>query len=284
MKDPRRVQDELEDAKDERNLLYAQRRKKLEFYYQPFEERIRHYEFLAKLPPQDRECVTPIIGPAGSGKTRLILDYLKRHPPQWNNGNYSIPAIHISMTHFTRVEDFSPALLAALEVPDAYPQPNQKDRHTHMERMNRFYRLAPSLGLRLVFLDEFHDCAKVDGRGEPFLRLLKGMILQGVRVIPAGTNALVRLLERDDQFKSRFDFSAGYMPMIRHPRLVKACMEHISGFPSQDISDAAVEFVLKATDGRIGFILELTEKTLRQYNALDLKSLTRKAKDTQLIK
>lgn len=267
----------------QRKIDYAKRREEMRITYGPFEDRLEHYKFLASLPPQRRECVTPIIGPAGSGKTRLIQNYLKRYPPEWVDGNYCVPAIHLTMTHFNRVEEVSPALLAALELPDAYNEPGHKIKYTHAERMSRFHSVAPSMGLRLIFLDEFHDCVKLDGRGEPFLRLLKSMILHGHRVIPAGTEALVPFLVRDDQFKSRFDFGEGYMPKVTSRRLVRGCMETISGLPPQDISDAAVALVLKASDGRIGFILEIIEKTLRKYSNLNVTSLSQRIRDMRLI-
>lgn len=266
--------DNSESLKEKRKK-YAINRERLWINYPPFLRKVEYYEWLATAPPRRRERVIPLIGAPNSGKTAIIETYLRRNPERWEQGSRVIPAIHLTMSDYRRVEDVSIDLLKAFKLPDASDDPDRKSGQTHRQRMERFYRIAPEIGLQLVFLDEFHDVANLIGRGKglPFIQLIKAMLLNKIRVIPVGTFELERLLNFDDQIKSRFAYDGQPVPAVTDPQVVRVCMQQISELTADRISDAAVNFVLRECSGHIGLVLDLIENTIVNHGNLQITSL-----------
>ena len=144
---------------------------------------------------------------------------------------------------------------------------------SHTDRLKRFVELAPKVNLGPIFLDEFHDSADTTGRGKPFLRCIKGLIIKNLFVVPAGTEELAAVLKGDAQLATRFNFKRGRLPRLDSKSVVKAIMLEISGLPEDKITDAAVEFVLKQSKGILGHALDLTEETQLTHGDLALVSL-----------
>lgn len=221
---------------------------------------------IATDPARHRTRSIAIIAEANGGKSALIQRYMTLHPPVYGEEAVHIPAIYLSMTLFSRVEDLSVALLEAIGAPAA-------DRGTHAARLKRFVHLARTVKLGLIFLDEFHDCADTTGRGKPFLRCIKGLIIDGLLVVPAGTQELAEVLALDAQFSTRFNFVRGRLQRVTDLGVIKSMVMAVGSVTEDDLSDAAVEYILQESRGVLGHMLDLVEETLHQHQNLTLASL-----------
>lgn len=221
---------------------------------------------IATDPARHRTRSIAIIAESNGGKSALVQRYLTQHPPVRGKNVLELPAIRLNMTTIPRVEELSVALLEALGAPDARAG-------NHASRLTRFVQLARRMKVNLIFLDEFHDCADTTGRGKPFLRCIKGLINEGLCVVPVGTEELAAVLARDPQLATRFNFARGRLTRLQDPGIVKAMMLRISGLPESQVSDAAVEFVLRESRGILGHTLDLIEGTLLAHGDLKLASL-----------
>ncbi len=216
-------------------------------------------------PPRHRTVSIAIPGDANDGKTQIISQFLKRHPPT-NEGDYTkIPAIAVEMSDISTVQQLSRRLLEESKDPDP-------TSGTHDERMARFVKRAKKIGLRMVFLDEFHDCADTSGKGKPFLRLLKSLLSKRIFVVPVGMIEVREVLKKDPQLANRFNFHKGQLAKVTNLEVIKTLTEKIAGNPIV-ITDAGLEYILDKTKGTLGDILDFVEHTLRKYNNLELTSL-----------
>lgn len=237
------------------------------WYPEPTREALlKELHAIATDPVRHRTRSIAIIAESNGGKSALINRYMKLHPPVREKNALSIPAIRLNMTTIPLVQDMSIALLEALGAPDARAG-------NHAARISRFVQLARKTHLGLVFLDEFHDCADTKGRGEPFLRCVKGLLHAGLCIVPVGTEELAAVLEKKEQISSRLNFARGRLKRLQDPGIVKAMMLRISGLPESEVSDAAVEFVLRESRGILGHTLDLIEGTLLAHGDLKLASL-----------
>jgi Bacterial TniB protein len=229
-------------------------------------------------PLRHRTRSIAIIAEANGGKSSIAKRYLKLHPPVVDAEITIIPAIFLNMNKIAQVEDLSHRLLEQVCAPKI------KDEN-HTDRMDRFVKVARQVGLKLIFLDEFQDCANTKSKdkikGEPFLRCIKGLLLDNLHVVPMGTESLAAVLSSDPQLTTRFNFSRGRLPRIDDLKVIKALMLEMSELSNKDISDAAVNYVFNETKGVLGHILDLTEDTFVAYKDLKLPSLreTRKLMD-----
>jgi Bacterial TniB protein len=259
----------VRDPKEQKRIrqVVINRREEL-WYDEPFREAL-----LAKLsaleidPMRHRTKSYAIIAEPNGGKSSLVNRYMVQNPPIPTSEKTMISCIFLEMTHYPLVEDFSRALLKVTRAPE-----KKKHDETHHDRMTRFVEHAREVGLKLIFLDEFHDCADTTGKGKPFLRCIKGLLLKGFCVVPMGTEELAAVISRDAQLASRLNFASGRLPRIKDASLVKALMEEISGFP-EEILDDAVKYIVEQTKGVFGHVLDLIEGTAIDYGNLKLESL-----------
>jgi hypothetical protein len=257
---------EPEEQKRIRKIV-INRREEL-WYDEPFREAL-----LAKLsalevdPIRHRTKSYAIIAEPNGGKSSLVKRHMFQNPQIPTSEKTMISCIFLEMTHYPRVEDLSKALLKAIHAPES-----AKQTETHDERMTRFVEHAREVGLKSIFLDEFHDCADTTGKGKPFLRCIKGLLLKGFCVVPMGTEELAAVLSLNPQLASRLNFASGRLPRINDASLVKALMEEISGFP-EEILDKAVEYIVEQTKGVFGHVLDMIEGTAIDYGNLKLESL-----------
>ncbi|GAA4015682.1 hypothetical protein GCM10022631_29880 [Deinococcus rubellus] len=224
---------------------------------------------LATDPVRQRTRSMAIIADSNGGKSALVNAYMRLHPQGRDEQALIIPAVHIDLTDMTQVAQLSVALLKALGAPD-------ESGGTHITRMDRFIALARAVKLQLVFLDEFHDCADTSGRGKPFLRCIKGLINQGLKVVPVGIEDVAEVLGRDPQLASRINLSRGRLRRLDQTSdlpVIRRFMHELSGLNGDDISDAAVEYVWEETRGILGHILDLIEGTVSTYQDLTLAHL-----------
>jgi hypothetical protein len=229
-------------------------------------------------PLRHRTRSIAIIAEANGGKSSIAKRYLKLHPPVVDDDITVIPAIFLNMNKIAQVEDLSHRLLEQVCAPKILGE-------NHTDRMDRFVKVAQQVGLKLIFLDEFQDCANTKSKdkikGEPFLRCIKGLLLDNLHVVPMGTEALAVVLASDPQLTTRFNFSRGRLPRLDDLKVIKALMLEMSELSDKEISDAAVTYVFNETKGVLGHILDLTEDTFVAYKDLKLPSLreTRKLMD-----
>lgn len=224
--------------------------------------------------PRHRTRSTSIIAESNSGKTRLVKRFLKQHAPRQGTEALVIPVIYLSMADIRRVEDLSVELLRSIQAPDP-------TAGTHAARMARFDHLRSQVGLRVILLDEFHDCVGTTGRGIHFLRLIKGLMSKNVHVVPIGVEALSDVLRMDAQFSTRF--SACHLRRLTDPSMVLAVLTAASKVPEEDITDEAVAYVLQETRGVLGHVLDLTEGALIEGRDLSLSSLRQARADMDVL-
>lgn len=230
---------------------------------------------LASEPKEEGDRLTSIaiVGEANAGKTRLAREYLERHPSTDGETGRKVPAIYVSLTLNPRVEDLSVALLMALG--DLDPTGGN-----HRQRVQRFIDLAQEAELGLTFIDEFHDASKPDsrgrGRGEPFVRLVKGLMNAGQRVVPMGTEVLKEVLGTDTQLNTRFNYRRGRLKRLEEPGDIKRLMMDLAGLSEDEedvIEDDAILFVLKQCRGVLGHSLDLIQAALVHHGDLGLAAL-----------
>lgn len=227
---------------------------------------LKELKHLITDPRRHRARSLAIVADANGGKTLLIKRLVAEHAPRDGEEAQEIPVFMLSMADISRVEDLSTEFLRKLGAPD--PKAG-----THADRMTRFLDLAKRVKLRMIILDEFHDCVGAKGKGTPFLRLIKALMNRGILVVPVGTPALIPVLKRDPQLASRFNFARGTLGRLEDAGTVKAVMMHVSQLPKEQISDAAVTFVFEETKGILGHVLDLAEQTMLVFGNLKLASL-----------
>jgi Bacterial TniB protein len=248
--------------------LIAQRRDRLWLPDPTREALLNDLHELATGPKRHRQRSIAIIAQANAGKTSVARRYIQQHPAHRVDGQLQVPAIHLSMSDIPRVEELSTALLWALHLPDARAG-------THSQRLERFATMAKRVALGLIFLDEFHDCADVGGRGNPFLRLIKGFLNKNICVVPMGVLKLADVLAQDPQLQTRFNRTRGTLKPIESTSEIKLLMMELSTFKESEITNVAVEYVKKESGGQIGMVLDLIEECLVHQGDLSIVSLRR---------
>jgi Bacterial TniB protein len=248
--------------------LIAQRRDRLWLPDPTREALLNDLHELGTGPKRNRQRSIAIIAQANAGKTALAKQYMQRHPEHRINGRLQVPAIYLSMSDISRVEDLSIALLRALHLPDARSG-------THSQRLERFATMAERVSLGLIFLDEFHDCTDVSGRGNPFLRLIKGFLNENICVVPMGVYLLANVLAKDPQLQTRINFLRGTLTPVQSLSEIKRLMVELSAFQESEITNVAVEYVNKESGGQIGMVLDLIEECLVHQDDLSIISLQR---------
>ncbi len=216
-------------------------------------------------PPRHRTRSIAIIAEANGGKSRVAKRYMELHAPVEHEDATAIQAIFVNMTKYARVEDLSERLLKEIGAP-------KLAHETHTQRMERFIGLA-SKNRMLIFLDEFHDCADTSGKGKPFLRLIKNLLLEGLLVIPMGTEELAAVLADDPQLASRLNFATGRLPRVDNLETLKSLMLKVIRLPESKIEDEAIQYVREQSKGVLGHVLDLTEGTYVAHHNLELASL-----------
>jgi Bacterial TniB protein len=237
------------------------------WYPEPERENLlAHLDALSSSPLRHRTRSIAIIAEANGGKSGIINRYLITHPPVDDGERTTIPTICVEMADIKRVEELSVRLLEEIAA-------SNPEKGTHAQRMKRFIALANRAQLRVIFLDEFHDCADTSGRGRPFLRCIKRLILAHFIVVPVGVSELKQVLARDPQLASRFNLKRGHINRITEVKIIKAVAEKIAEHKPVAITDAAINYILQQTFGVIGYVLDMIEETLVDHGNLSLKSL-----------
>ena len=237
------------------------------WYPEPEREKLLGYiDRLSKNPLRHRTRSVAIIAEANGGKSGIITRYLLTHPRVDNGEQTTIPAISILMVDIKIVEELSVRLLEEIGA-------SNPERGTHAQRIKRFIVLANQVQLRVIFLDEFHDCADTSGRGRPFLRCIKRLILEHFIVVPVGIKDLEAVLARDAQLASRFNLMRGRVNRVKSVAVIKAIIYKFIEIDNITVTDAAVKYIQKETFGVIGHVLDMIEETLTDNRNLNMKSL-----------
>ncbi|WP_261665412.1 TniB family NTP-binding protein [Deinococcus sp. Marseille-Q6407] len=223
-------------------------------------------ELLLQTGERKRKRSFAIVAESNGGKTALVRRFMKTHPPVNAGDHQIIPAIFINMTLLARVEDLSRVLLEEIGAPDSASG-------SHEQRLNRFRKLAEAVQLNIIFLDEFHDCATTTGRGQAFLRIVKGLMNDGFMVVPIGTEELAAVLAQDRQLSSRFHFSRARLRRVQDPAVVLSLVQQLSGPGTPQPTDECIHFILKETRGVMGHLLDLVEDTLQHHGAITIGNL-----------
>lgn len=205
-----------------------------------------------------------VIAESNSGKTRLVKRFLKLNAPREGAEGLHIPVIYLSMADIRRVEDLSVELLQSIQAPDP-------SSGTHTARKARFQYLQAQVGLKMILLDEFHDCVTTSGRGVPFLRMIKWVMANDVYVVPIGVEALSDVLQMDAQFSTRF--SSCRLGRLEDPGMILTVLTATSNVSEDDITDEAIAYILQETKGVLGHVLDLAEGALVNGRDLSLPSL-----------
>lgn len=220
---------------------------------------------MANDPPRHRTRSIAIISPANGGKSSLIRRYMRLHPVKKRDEYLEIPSICINMAALERVSDLSVELLTAVRALEPYP-------NTHKKRLKSFVKIAEGVKLGIIFLDEFHDCIGTDGRGRPFLRCIKDLLLKGFHVVPVGTDKLSEVLLQDAQLSSRFNLKKGVVKPIKNKSDVKSIALEVTQLKNSDVTDATICLIIENTGGIIGDMLDAIEETFMIKHDLKYES------------
>lgn len=235
----------------------------------PEERRMFILDELSRLlvePPRHRTKSIAIIGSANSGKSRLISRFLRLHPHVEHDTYTEIPAVSVSCAQMKQVEQLSGAILRRIGTVHA-------EKGTHAQRVERLLDQAQKRRLRMILLDEFHDPLKTPRRAEDFLMFLKGMLNEGLLVVPVGTEVLEGRLNADPQLATRFNFKLGRLTDVTDPRVVKALLLALAQVDGQDISDDLVRYVIAEAAGNLGNMADWVELCLRRGKPVTFKNM-----------
>lgn len=143
-------------------------------------------------------------GPARSGKTRLILDYVKDHPPTELSDGDRQEVVFVRAPYPCTPKNLVEKIAKEL----GHPRPSRVGlRGGRMfDLMDVVLHYVRELGVRLMFIDEIHQM--IDGRGDAGLRagatLLKDLINEGeFCIVASGTSAATRIFEAHDELRGR---------------------------------------------------------------------------------
>lgn len=217
-------------------------------------ERLRNHPTTHRMPNM------MIYGPTNNGKTTIVAQFLRQHPPDENiDGDASrIPVLKINMPHsasprtfFARILEKLNAVWRATASTDAL--------------MTNSYRLLRGCSTRVLIIDEMHNilASNVKVRRE-FLNLLRdlGNELQ-ISIVGLGLESAMRAIEIDVQLANRFE--AFPLPRWKDGSELRGFLKNLEKTtplrrPSNLTEDRQAGVILDMSEGILGEMIMLVRR------------------------
>ncbi|SOO14219.1 TniB family NTP-binding protein [Xanthomonas citri] len=227
--------------------------------YELAEDALKQMLRLLELPPSSRPACALLVGPTNNGKSSLLHRLVNSQPRTRSPTGVIAPIVFVEMPSSPTIERFYRGLLSSLDA----PSPSTWARTGALETL--CIDLLREIGIKLLVIDEFHNI--LSGRRNAqleFLNLLRFLTnrLQ-LSMVLGGTEQAAHAIRTDAQLENRFK------PIVLHRwttseesmRLVQGL---ISSFPLQrpsPLSEAAITYILRRSEGTIGEVIDLLRTT-----------------------
>jgi Cdc6-like AAA superfamily ATPase len=202
-----------------------------------------------------------LLGESGVGKSTLLVKYRDEHPVIEHEELTEVPVLYVAIGPSPTPRALASAILRALGDPKC-------DVGKEADLTYRLLHLIKLCRVRLVIIDEVNHL--IDWGGEKTHHVaadwLKRLVdATRVSFVLAGVPRTLRLLEKNDQLRSRFRevieierFSVEGSAELEFRGALRAFKEHLGELPALDISGAVMahQFAF-ATDGRLRDIRRL---------------------------
>ncbi|MFI8746690.1 TniB family NTP-binding protein [Pseudomonas sp. NPDC077186] len=212
-----------------------------------------------------------LLGPSGAGKSTIVDTYRHFYPDVAREDRIERPILYVSLHARVRVNDILSALLDACGDPEP-------DKGTTRALIRRFNRLASSLCVKLIIIDEIqhvlpeHTHGRTQEAADTIKSITRDTQIPFVLVgLPHASRLLTDTIKgkhEEDQLLRRFNASVEIMPAALGSKAWKNLMagyQQIIGVPCINLTD---EEMLKrihlATSGLHGFVSNLLEHALEE--------------------
>jgi len=188
---------EMVSRSDEERIAYLRKDRFVE--YGQVKDILDELDMLLHLDDAVRPQGRLLAGYSLMGKSTLINEFLRRHPASDNAGGDSaiVPVISVQYPESAK-ESIYTEILNALNTSVPARATAQKVRGDAISLMQR-------VGVRLILIDEFHNIEEGTAHSQKkALNTIKYLMNQLRRpVVVVGTEAVIKVVNRDTQFSSR---------------------------------------------------------------------------------
>ncbi|GEM49553.1 TniB family NTP-binding protein [Deinococcus cellulosilyticus] len=235
---------------------------------------LQRLSFLVTDPPRHRERSLALIGPANSGKSRLITQFMKMHPAVFGEELDLKPILLLRMSPLRNTSQLVDRLLAL--VTPVKVSGNEDARTEHL------LNLLDVVGTRVIVLDEFHDVLSVGTQTRHhMLTKIKDLNNAGLRIVPVGTERMVDALSINPEPSTRFTRTKmDALTFEDSLGVALAFFAHLKLEEWTDTYQKAAEMVYVRTSGIIGNQLDVLEDVVLQATQSGAKVTSRLYQDT----
>ena len=228
-------------------------------------EILDYMELLISIPKQTRpECML-LYGESGTGKTSIIRQFQKMHPPVEDpfEDEDTIPVLVVETPFEPKVSMLYDRILYEIGVP-------YKTTENVVVKENRIEFYVNKLGIKMLILDEFHNI--LNGSASQQRKVLSAIkSLTNTLKIPivlAGTRDALIAVESEDEMKRRF--FPKYLPKWKKDRDFALFLKSVEKtlplkYPSYLWKDERIiDFLLEKGDGILADILKLIRHSAKK--------------------
>jgi Bacterial TniB protein len=168
--------------------------------YTTAETILAQLDLMLRIPKVRRNNLLLVAAP-GNGKTTLLEEFRRRHPPLTDHpGDPSVPVIQLDMPPDASESRFWSAVLRAMSVSFRESDNASKKQSLALDCMR-------CLRLQALIIDEFHNALHGSIRDtRQFMAVLKNLMnALAIPVIVAGTKPAITALNTDAQLSTRFE-------------------------------------------------------------------------------
>ncbi len=212
-----------------------------------------------------------LLGPSGAGKSTLVQSYRRMFPDVVREDRIERPILYVSLHARVTVNDILSALLTACDDPEP-------DKGTARSLTRRFNRLAKSLSVKLIIIDEIqhvlpeHTHRRVQEAADTIKSISTDTWIPFILVgLPHGIRLLTDTIkgkQEEDQLIRRFNAPVEIMPAALGSKAWQNLMggyQQAIGVPCINLTTTEMlkRFHL-ATGGLHGFVANILEHALEE--------------------
>lgn len=225
---------------------------------------LNYMETLISVPKQIRpECML-LFGESGTGKTSIIRQFQKMHPPTEDPllDEDTIPVLVVETPFEPKVSMLYDRILYEIGVP-------YKTTENVVVKENRIEFYVNKLGIRMLILDEFHNILNGSATQQrKVLSAIKSLTnILNVPIVLAGTRDALIAVESEDEMKRRF--LPKYLPKWEKDRDFAIFLKSLERtLPLKRPSylwkeEKIIDFLLEKSDGILADVLKLIKHSAK---------------------